>query len=443
MPASTTGAVLHEVVMLRWPGLFIFLPVTLASERDSEPGPVQRGRRAKLRVPGNSQATILGSKGKSCACSLGAFAFLGAVLLPPLAWAQVLRDNLWVTNGPVNTVAVSGNVIYLGGEFTQVGPVTGGGIAFDAGTGAAIQPYSMVAGSVLAVASDNSGGWYIGGNFTAVLGQPRSNLAHLDASGNLTSWDPNANGSVFALAMSGGTVYVGGQFTGINGASRKCIAALDGATGIPTGWNPGANAEVLALGLSIGRVYVGGAFTSIDGQPRNYIAAFDASTGAILDWNPNATFWVLALAVTELDHYPFTINVYAGGWFASIGGQPRSFIAVLDGVSGDATNWTTTANNVVRALAVNNVGTIYAGGEFTSIGGHARSHIAALDGVSGDATNWDPNANGTIRALARSAGTVYAGGTFTSIGGQTRNNLAELDARESPPPQKDPYFPVT
>lgn len=35
-----------------------------------------------------------------------------------------------------------------------------------------------------------SGGWYIGGGFWAVKGQPRNKLAHIHASGALTDWDP-------------------------------------------------------------------------------------------------------------------------------------------------------------------------------------------------------------------------------------------------------------
>ena len=84
-----------------------------------------------------------------CDAKTGAYFFiasvlLGAVLVPPAAKSQILRDNLWITDGPVYAVAPTDSVIYLGGDFTRVGPATGSAVAIDAGTGAAIRPYPSV-----------------------------------------------------------------------------------------------------------------------------------------------------------------------------------------------------------------------------------------------------------------------------------------------------------
>ncbi|HEY7607184.1 MAG TPA: laminin G, partial [Actinomycetes bacterium] len=68
---------------------------------------------------------------------------------------------------------------------------------------------------------------YLGGSFTAVEGQPRGGLAACDAaSGNLLSWNPNANGVVRALKVSpaGTRVYAGGDFTAVGGAIRARVA---------------------------------------------------------------------------------------------------------------------------------------------------------------------------------------------------------------------------
>ncbi|GIW09481.1 MAG: hypothetical protein KatS3mg061_0538 [Dehalococcoidia bacterium] len=45
---------------------------------------------------------------------------------------------------------------------------------------------------------------------------------------------------VYALAVSGSTVYVGGGFTSVGGQTRNRLAALDAATGNVTSWNPNA-----------------------------------------------------------------------------------------------------------------------------------------------------------------------------------------------------------
>ena len=78
-----------------------------------------------------------------------------------------------------------------------------------------------------------------------------------------------------------------------------------------------------------------------------------------------------------------------------------------------------------RSLAVSG-GTVYAGGSFASIGGQARNRLAALDATTGLPTAWNPDANNSVLTLAVSDGTVYAGGQFTAIGGQARSGIAFL-----------------
>jgi hypothetical protein len=53
-------------------------------------------------------------------------ALLFLILIAAPASAQVLRDDLWVTNGGVYASTVVGNTLYLGGSFSRVGPATGG-----------------------------------------------------------------------------------------------------------------------------------------------------------------------------------------------------------------------------------------------------------------------------------------------------------------------------
>ena len=386
------------------------------------------------------------------------FGLAGIVLLQTPAQAQVLQQNLWVTNGEVRAVATSGSIVYLGGTFTQVGPATGSALALDAGSGVPRQPYPMIVGTVNAVAPDGAGGWYVGGSFSSVLGQPRHDLAHLDATGHLTSWNPGADGSVSTLAVNGGTVYAGGYFTSIGGQPRSFIAAIDAATGAVTPWNPGASSPVTGIVVSGGIVYVGGMFSVIGGQTRRYVAALDPVTGAATSWYPHASgivappestdavdagahagsitgpnpprtlkeFGVLALAVSGG-------TVYIGGDFTSVAGATRYNIAALDAATGALTAWNPSATGTfgigagVYALAVNN-STVYAGGSFTGFGGQPRHFIAALDSVTGAATSWNPDASSSISALAASGSTVYAGGYFSTIGGQARHSIAALDA---------------
>lgn len=149
------------------------------------------------------------------------------------------RAELPVTNGDgindgINAIVELGNTVYIGGSFTVVGPYTGTGVPIDASSGVPVAGFPKVNGQVHAVIPDGSGGWYIGGFFTNVGGLVRNRVAHIDASNNVTAWNPNANNAVLTLAVSGSTVYAGGLFNGagsIGGAARNFIAALDATTG--------------------------------------------------------------------------------------------------------------------------------------------------------------------------------------------------------------------
>jgi hypothetical protein len=348
------------------------------------------------------------------------------------SFAQAVDQNLWVANGSVDAIARSGNTLYIGGLFNQVGPATGAGVPINAATGVPVPGFPKVAGIVRAVAPDGSGGWFIGGFFSAVGGIPRANLAHILADNSVAAWNPGANDGVIALVVSGSLVYVGGVFTNVGGQPRNRIAALDASTGLPTAWDPNASGglslpptSVVALAVSGTTVYAGGNLTTIGGQTRNCIAALDAATGLATSWNPNASGWdfpgssVQALAVSGT-------TVYAGGFFTTIGGQTRNAIAALDATSGLATTWNPNATGTVSALAVSG-GIVYVGGDFTRIGGMGRAYIAALNATTGSATFWNPAASSAVWSLVVNGTIVYAGGAFGTIGGQSRSGIAALD----------------
>ncbi len=166
-------------------------------------------------------------------------ALIAAALHPGAARAQALDPDPWIPDGPVHALAASGSAVYLGGAFSRMYPVVGAAARLDPGTGAAAVPYAWVIGSVHAAVSDGAGGWYLGGAFTEVRGQARANLAHVDAAGQVTAWNPGANDTVRALAITGNDVLVGGRFTTLAGQPRVGLGAVGRATGAATAWNPG------------------------------------------------------------------------------------------------------------------------------------------------------------------------------------------------------------
>jgi hypothetical protein len=406
-------------------------------------------------------------------------------------------DTTYVTDGPVHAITRVGNTIYLGGQFSEVGPRTGPSVAIDATTGTVAGLLPQVSGGqVRAVAGDGSGGWYIGGDFThvgglarnwlahvlangsvdatfnpnpsgaygavyalmyfggtlyvggdftSIGGQTRHELAQLDSSGNATSFNPAPDSTVHALAAHSGTathpstLFVGGDFTAIGGQSRLGLAELD-LSGNTLSWNPGDGGEVDALavtgyGLAPLHVYAGGQFTSVADQPISYLAEIDATGAAVTSFNANVSVSSLSPSVDAIAVSGSTL--YVGGRFTSLGGQSRRYIGAVDSTNGAATSWNANADAPVDSLALSG-NALYAGGDFTQIGGASRNHLAAIDATNGVATAWNPDANNRVEALAVSGTDVYAGGVFSSIGGTARSNLAAISAATGAPTAWDP-----
>lgn len=363
-------------------------------------------------------------------------------------------------NGAVRALALSSNngTLYAGGEFTAVNGATARNrlAAFAATSGAVVAGFDPdVNGPVraLALTSDDAV-LYAGGGFTSVNGgTPRSRLAAF-ATGNGTAsgFDPDGNGTVYALALSddNATLYAGGDFTDLNaGTTRNRLAAITTATGtVVAGFNPDVNGTVRVLRLSANGLllHTGGDFTSVNNSTtpatRFYTATFTAANGEVHSTiAPHAGDVVRALALSST-------LLYVGGDFNSLGGKLRDRLAALTIADGTANDWNPGANAAVRTLALSrNSPTLYVGGDFTTIGGAARNRLAAIatpvvvNGVvtnnTNNATNWNPDADGSVYALQLTVDetSLYAGGAFTSFNAtaNVRNRIARFSVNSSTP----------
>src|SRR5207253_3029610 len=156
----------------------------------------------------------------------------------------------------------------------------------------------------------------------------------------LDGFDPNANFTVRVVVVQpDGKILIGGDFTALspNGGAavtRHHIARLNPDGTLDAAFVPNANGSVLSISVQAdGKILAGGTFTSIGGQPRNYIARLDATTGLADSFNPNANgvnSYITSIAVQPNG------KILAGGNFNIIGGQPRNYIARLDGTTGSA-----------------------------------------------------------------------------------------------------------
>ncbi len=365
------------------------------------------------------------------------------------ARAQVLQPDFWGTDGEITSIARAGNTIYVAGSFSSVGPATGGAVPIDRMSGMPWSRFPRVNGIVHAVVSDGHGGWFVGGDFTAVEGQPHHNVAHLRADGTVDTWDPgvedveyvitsgiiNPIHTVSALALDGDMLYIGGRFDSVGGQSHHAIVAVSASTGAALAWDPQADGMVTALVAERGTLFVGGTFVTMAGQHRSRLAAFRLADGSITAWNPAADGTVLTIAIAR--------NLaWIGGEFDSMGGEPRNSIAAVTLDDGSVTPWDAGLRPLRRYIAhgdwvwpyvrsiVVQGHTLFAGGGFDTAGGASRTALAELDLDTARATTFDAHIGaGATKALAMHGQTLYVGGYLYDFGGLGRPNLAAVDVR--------------
>lgn len=376
---------------------------------------------------------------------------------PRSCLAQVRADgsvsdwNPSVTGSPgyidppqVNAIAVSGDRVFLGGGFREIGgrPHENLGCV-DASTGQALDwNLDINADGWIYAFAVHGGTVFVGGTFTSIGGQARGYLAAVDAgTGAVTHWQADADYSVLALLVRDDTLFVGGQFGWIAGGIRPYLAALDIGTaqllpfdaelqGTYVDYTPTPRVSALALGGDT--LYAAGNFTQVGGQPQASLAALNAITGALLPWAPDSLG-------PRYDGFPPPlveslvvggVSVYIGGWFNAVGGVSHLGVAALSRDSGRVLTWDPGFGAVVEALTVKG-DTVYIAGNLSFVGGwQHRAGLAAIDLATGTVKPWNPNPDGSIcTAIALSGDRVFVSGDFASIGGvpQPRRHIAALD----------------
>jgi hypothetical protein len=341
-------------------------------------------------------------------------------------------------DGEVKCLAVSGSTIYAGGTFTHIGGQARNRIAaLDASSGQATAWDPNASGGnqeVHALAVDGAI-VYAGGNFTSIGGAARVMVAALEATTGLaTSWDAQAAGAggsdgVLSIAVSGSTVYLGGDIGSAGGVTQKYAIALGATTALATSWNSHVDGKVQALAVSGSMVYLAGEISSIASQTRNHFAALDATTGQLLPWGANLNFDDGVQCILVGGN-----TIYVGGGFNHAGGQTRYGLAAVDASSGDLIAWDPVGSDdiLVRSMVLDG-STLFVGGQFSTIGGQLRNNLAAIHVPSGTVTSWAPNATATpqpqdiVLSMGLGTNTLYVGGLFTQLGGQSRNDLGAVD----------------
>src|SRR5918993_320476 len=229
--------------------------------------------------------------------------------------------NTYMTNGKVYATVLSkdGKTLYIGGNCGEVSEQTGASTfavsnvaAINVKTGAPIRtwrPEVSGGGAVVRSLAVKNGRVYIGGNFTAVEGKQRKNLAAVGANTaetNLLPFDPQVGGDtsyVYALETDGSKLYAGGGFSKVNGQGHRNLAAFSLKTGaLVSKWKPATGeasdctspkcspkVRALELGPGGNSIFVGGPFSKITGSNgkssrRQSVARVYTDTGNVHPW---------------------------------------------------------------------------------------------------------------------------------------------------------------
>ena len=214
--------------------------------------------------------------------------------LPP--WGGLLTDGQKVlqsitaldalSGGEVRCSVINGDVMYIGGRFTEIRGVAAKNVAkVNLATLEVTPLLGGVDGVVYALEFDAAGSLYIGGLFSTVNngGQAASNVVKWTAGGSFVAMGSGCNALVRALELdvATGRMYMGGDFTVVNGISANRICYRLGADFFALG--TGANGPVHAICARTIDILIGGNFTSIGGVSANNFASWNGTFSAAAD----------------------------------------------------------------------------------------------------------------------------------------------------------------
>jgi uncharacterized repeat protein (TIGR01451 family) len=336
----------------------------------------------------------------------------------------------------VYDLAVSGSYMYAAGWLTSATNkggwnVTVNHIAKWDGTtwtplGAGV--IGLYAGAVAVSGNDV----YVGGDFSQAGDVRTNNVAKWN--GSTSTWSDlgmGAYGRVGALAVSGSDVYVGGTFNAVgnpdgSGVTVNCVAKWNASTNTWSALGQGVSPPsppfcgVSALAVDGSDVYVGGYFstaTNPDGSTVtvNNIAKWDGSAWSPLGQGVGSNNSVGALAVSGSD-------LYVGGWFTTATNADGSTVSVNNIAKWNGSAWAPLGQGVsstdyaaVSALVANG-SDVYVGGHFTTATNPDGSAVTVNHVAKWNGSTWAPLGQGvngsSVNALAVSGSDVYAGGYF-------------------------------
>jgi hypothetical protein len=213
-----------------------------------------------------------------------------------------------VLQGTVYAIAVVGNTVVVGGDFSSVANAAGTKtyqrpkiFTYDMKTGAVNAFTAKLDGTVNTLAAGPNNTVYVGGAFHTVGGVAQRGITQLSlATGARVAGFTAAigDGEVRSLEASGNWLYVGGNFASVNKTARVALARLNATTGAldpafnlnltsPTAGR--TKVEDTSLSPDGKTLLAVGAIQRVSGQSRAQIAMINvgAATPTVANWYTN------------------------------------------------------------------------------------------------------------------------------------------------------------
>ena len=375
----------------------------------------------------------------------------------------------------VKAFAQIGNTMYVGGEFTQVSESSGPTItrnhifSFDVNTGAISNSFvPQLNGKVESIQPAPDGlSVFVGGYFTTVNGQNAKRIAKISTSnGQLVGgWTANVTtGSrVMDMSISGNRLFIGGEFTKVNAQTRTNLAALDVNSGALdgsvnltfAGVQSGTRRRIQRMDISPdGDTIVAiGNFATVNGLDRRQVVVINVGSNpaSVANWQTDR---YKNSCSSTFDTYMRDVDIDPSGTYFVIATTGAFFGGATSGVLCDTvTRWELNQSgsglqpNWIDYSGGDSIWSVLSTGHAIYMGGHnrwmnnafagdsagpgsvPRVGTAALDPLNGLPLNWtatrEPRREGVFKLLATSTG-VWWGSDSCCIAGERHERLAHL-----------------
>jgi hypothetical protein len=301
-----------------------------------------------------------------------------------------------MANGTIHATARYGNIMFIGGTFRKLREVLAPGTAS-------------------------------GPQVTGLTG-----LAAIDMTtgAGIASFKPQITAAgtqsvdVQALSIVGDTLYVGGQFSAVDGLPRLNLAAIEidpvTLTGsvdpgfAPTVGDPGGNlaaVEVLKILPGADAIFVSGAFGIVDGMRRSKIVKLSFAGAVDRTFKPGAT----SGAIRDIEWAADGQTIFAGGNFTTLSGVARLAVGRLDATTGMPTGWAVPGGQIPSSGGKQICWDIVATATRLFAGcGKGPNFVGAFRVDTGDvgSRTWQYGTGGNVQAIA-----LLADGDSLAIGG--------------------------